>query len=224
MPKQLKAFRIVTSMPAVLLKTATKHFQVARQRLSESFSDLIVSRVSSFDSYSNDGTPYVGENGAQDPIIEGNNELEDLSKRVKQQSQAKSNLLSDRRPKREKSVSYSKFLETLSPNRLSEFFRPKENASPVPTFPMLSSDSTEGSKTPSSIAFCFSQAGRMSSDSLMSDDRDEERQSETMLPKFPSLDPKASPASVALKPKPEEEFSEPQKLTSMKRNAESQCM
>jgi hypothetical protein len=203
-----KAFRIVTAMPVVLLKTASKHLQVARQRLSDSFSDLKVSRVSSFDSYSSHSTPHIGENGVRAMIVEGSNELEeDARNGVKHVSQTNSNVLTSRRAKREKSLSYTQFMETLSPSRIVEFFRVKEDASPMPSMPKLSRSTTEGKKTPSSISFSFTQTGRRSSDSLMSDDRDE-------MPTFPSFESKATPSAIALLPKPDEDYIKTERTTS----------
>lgn len=207
------AFRIVTSMPVVLLKTASKHLQVAGKRLSDSFSDLMISRVSSFDSYSSYSAPHVGETGVHDPIIEGSQELEDAERSTeKQNNPTKSNLSNGRRSKREKSVSYSQFLDTLSPHRLKDLFW-KEDISPLPSMPKLWSQSKDDKKTPKSITFSFSQSGRMSSDSLMSDDRDDGRETEFVLPDLPSLDSKTSCASVELLPKLDEGFSATKKVS-----------
>lgn len=186
-------------MPVILYKTASKQlqtsFHAARQRLSDSFSDRMVSRVSSFDSYSSQGTPHTRESIVPDAIAESQDELteEHQNKHLGILKGTNNKLGRDdvpHSPRGRKGVSYSQFFETLSPQRISSFFRAKDCESPVPLSHKQGTGKHDSSSTtPSSIAFLFGQIGKRSCDSLMSEDGDfsDGRTKELQFPQLPVL-------------------------------------
>jgi hypothetical protein len=219
-------------MPVVLLRTASKHvqtgFQVARQRLSDTLGERIVTRVSSFDTTSSTASPKpLADNGLPPTIIETAIREDDSMKdgntstHESANKSAENTLLSPYRVDRAASLSH-----LLSPIRLSSLFRGKDSESPQ-SRPMIITRSDSDYRNRSSNAFMqlFAQGRSRSSESLASDDAIMESTSLSvgLLPRLPFLERKQAPIfpkPVHLSDKSDDHTSETNSITSLKRPAD----
>jgi hypothetical protein len=195
----MQAIRIVTSMPVALLRTASKQlqtgFQVARQRLSDTLGERIVTRVSSFDTSSSTASPKpLPDNGLPPPTIIETciRENESIKHRKSSSNESPKNrtensLLSPRRVDRAGSLSH-----LLSPVRLSSLFRGREPESPQPRPTVITrNDSDGGSRSSQAFMQFFAQGRSRSSESLASDDVLTEN-NPFPLPRLPFIEPRQS--------------------------------